>query len=154
MAETTNANGVTLLEGLEEWEKHQRAEGAHCNAELLKWARDEIVGRRQAVEDYRSGAREADRQIATLLGEVRRLTGPAEHMRHTKTHTYYTVLARGAQMQCAFPVSDYDKVTVYRGADGTLWVRPDAEFWDGKRFVPSDTPFKVDPLDLSTAVEG
>jgi len=43
MAETTNANGVTLLEGLEEWEKHQRGEGAICNAELLKWARDEIV---------------------------------------------------------------------------------------------------------------
>ncbi|MHC2016286.1 hypothetical protein ACYQOP_26510 [Methylobacterium sp. CM6247] len=34
---------MTLREGLEEWEKHQREQGAICNAELLRWARESIT---------------------------------------------------------------------------------------------------------------
>jgi hypothetical protein len=52
MSEVRNANGVTLLEGLSAWEKHERAEGAICNANLLEWACDEIreLRRSRSVE--------------------------------------------------------------------------------------------------------
>ena len=60
------------------------------------------------------------------------MPGPAETeiVRHKKRGTTYDVIAKGR-----FQVDgdlDMEKVTVYRGQDGQVWVRPDYEFNDGR----------------------
>ena len=54
---------------------------------------------------------------------------PAQKYRHRKTGGVYRLIARGCME------SDLAPVTIYAAADGTVWVRPTAEFNDG-RFVP------------------
>lgn len=55
-----------------------------------------------------------------------------ERVRHRKRGSTYTVMGR-AKVQTGTPLTDYSEVVVYRSeADGSLWVRPVAEFEDGR----------------------
>lgn len=54
--------------------------------------------------------------------------------RHKKRGTEYELVGL-AQVQTESALTDEAEVVVYRGADGVLWVRSDAEFNDG-RFEP------------------
>lgn len=47
--------------------------------------------------------------------------------RHIKTQGIYSELCTG-KIQTSRPLVDYDIVTVYRGENGLIWVRPIAEF--------------------------
>lgn len=63
-----------------------------------------------------------------------------ELWKHKKRGTTYEVLG-DAELQCAadFDLFEGQRLTVYRGLDGKLWVRPTEEFHDG-RFEPVDAP--------------
>jgi hypothetical protein len=55
----------------------------------------------------------------------------------TYTHTHggrYEVIG-SAKVQARKPLTDMEVVTIYRGSDGSLWVRRKSEFEDG-RFTP------------------
>lgn len=47
--------------------------------------------------------------------------------RHKKSGGYYERLGE-AFVQTATPLANMEKVVLYRGKDGSLWVRPVAEF--------------------------
>jgi hypothetical protein len=51
--------------------------------------------------------------------------------RHKKRGSLYRVLEIG-NMQCASPEHDEALMIVYEGLDGCVWVRPLAEFQDGR----------------------
>lgn len=51
---------------------------------------------------------------------------------HIKRGTVYETVGEGV-VQCDRPMADYDKVMIYRDPySGHLWVRPIAEFNDGR----------------------
>lgn len=57
------------------------------------------------------------------------LTMPVQHgvkFRHNKTGREYTVIATGLLE------SDLSPVVIYKNAQGQVWVRPHAEFNDGR----------------------
>lgn len=61
----------------------------------------------------------------------KKLTAPAR-VRHKKRGTEYEVLGE-ADLQTERPISNYEVVVVYRDpSNGRLWVRPAAEFNDGR----------------------
>lgn len=51
--------------------------------------------------------------------------------RHIKRGTEYQFIDE-ADLQTDKPLSDYEVVSVYRGNDGRVWVRPSSEFNDGR----------------------
>lgn len=55
---------------------------------------------------------------------------PRELWRHKKRGGIYEVIHRG-RMQIDGNL-DHEKVIVYRAEDGTIWVRPEYEFMDGR----------------------
>lgn len=56
-------------------------------------------------------------------------------VRHVKRGSTYRVVGAG-KVQTGTPLHDYDEVVIYQGEeDGLMWVRPTAEFGDG-RFEP------------------
>jgi len=61
---------------------------------------------------------------------------PRELWRHKKRGGTYEVLHRG-RMQIDHDLDslgyrDYEDIVVYRAEDGTVWVRPECEFMDGR----------------------
>lgn len=54
-------------------------------------------------------------------------------VKHLKRGTEYKVLGY-AELQSGFPVEEGQRLVVYCGDDGKMWVRPAQEFHDG-RFV-------------------
>jgi hypothetical protein len=64
------------------------------------------------------------------------------YWRHKKRGTVYEVLG-SATMQTEDWGHDNASVVVYRGEDGMLWVRPTAEFMDG-RFEAAPPPAETD----------
>lgn len=64
-------------------------------------------------------------------------------VKHVKRGSTYRVIGAG-KVQTGTPLHDYDEVVIYQDeADGRLWVRPTAEFGDG-RFEP------LEPADYVT----
>lgn len=61
-----------------------------------------------------------------VFGDINKFTH-----RHVKRGTLYRWHATG-RMQASTPVSDMDQVEIYQGEDGQWWVRPTAEFNDGR----------------------
>lgn len=61
--------------------------------------------------------------------------------RHKKRGSEYVVVDGMAEVQVSEgrELTDYECVVVYKGTDGRHWVRPRAEFFDG-RFEPLPTP--------------
>lgn len=56
----------------------------------------------------------------------------SDRVQHVKRGSTYRVLGRG-KVQTDVPLTDYAEVVVYQSeADGTIWVRPAAEFEDGR----------------------
>lgn len=56
-----------------------------------------------------------------------------ERYEHTKRGTRYAVLDPAARFQTSHPIGDNERVVVYRDiVSGELWVRPAAEFFDGR----------------------
>lgn len=54
---------------------------------------------------------------------------------HLKRGSTYKIVCRGV-VQSGAPLNDYDEVVIYQAEiDGKVWVRPVAEFYDG-RFEP------------------
>lgn len=51
--------------------------------------------------------------------------------RHRKRGTLYKVIGRG-ELQSSRPVAEGDLLVAYVGEDGRLWLRPEAEFEDGR----------------------
>jgi hypothetical protein len=51
--------------------------------------------------------------------------------KHKKRGTIYTEVARGI-FQCTGSLLDEESVVIYQGEDGKFWVRPVAEFEDGR----------------------
>jgi hypothetical protein len=51
--------------------------------------------------------------------------------RHKKRGTVYEYIGT-AKVQALVPVEENDVVAIYRGENGCLWVRPIAEFKDGR----------------------
>lgn len=59
--------------------------------------------------------------------------------RHKKSGGYYEKLGT-ARVQTATPLEDLSEVTLYRAVDGSLWVRPVAEFEERFEPVPTMAP--------------
>ncbi|TIP13219.1 MAG: DUF1653 domain-containing protein [Mesorhizobium sp.] len=57
--------------------------------------------------------------------------------RHHKGGGFYQFVG-AAQLQSSIPLSDTDSMVVYQAEDGTLWVRPDVEFYDGRFLLLAD----------------
>lgn len=56
-----------------------------------------------------------------------------QKVRHKKRGTVYEVLGEAElQAHASFDLCEGDALTVYRGEDGKLWVRPTEEFQDGQ----------------------
>lgn len=53
-------------------------------------------------------------------------------VRHRKRGTTYTIIGRATAQVSTTPILEGQQVAVYRGEDGQLWVRGDAEFRDGR----------------------
>lgn len=71
------------------------------------------------------------------------LAAAPERVRHVKRGSTYRVVGRG-KIQTDTPLTDYAEVVVYRGEeDGLIWVRPTAEFDDG-RFVATKPEGRAD----------
>jgi hypothetical protein len=63
---------------------------------------------------------------------VRAQSTPQPRWRHLKRGTEYTEIGRGFA-QCAWaPIEEMTAVVIYRGHDGSLWVRNAVEFDDGR----------------------
>jgi hypothetical protein len=60
--------------------------------------------------------------------------------RHKRRGTEYQEIGRGLACCSKGPIKDDDRVVIYRGDDGKLWVRNEAEFEDG-RFMFLPTPY-------------
>ena len=60
--------------------------------------------------------------------------GPFRCFRHVRRGTSYIEIGRG-EVQSDMPIREGDDLVVYLGEDGKLWLRPTAEFDDG-RFEP------------------
>lgn len=84
-------------------------------------------------EEETNKARAAvSRALAALLSA----TTTAKIWQHKKRGTYYASIGR-ATVQAEKPIMKGDTVMVYMSSDGVLWVRPSAEFLDG-RFAKGD----------------
>jgi len=57
---------------------------------------------------------------------------PAAKALHLKRGSIYHVLTSKAEVQAGSPIKEGDTVAVYQGSNGTWWVRPLAEFLDGR----------------------
>lgn len=76
--------------------------------------------------------------------------GEVKRVRHKKRGTEYTIIGVG---RAQGEISDEDPVVLYRGdTDGSLWVRHQAEFSDG-RFEYVTTPARAEAQDEGAAGE-
>jgi hypothetical protein len=88
---------------------------------------------------------EAPRHLATIDTALAAPSAGGERVRHVKRGTEYDVLFRGVELQVATPEAmnlngtdfrlvalEGQKLVVYRGAEGKLWARKEAEFDDGR----------------------
>lgn len=71
-----------------------------------------------------------NRALRKAHDEIERLSKFRPSHEHRKGGRYQYV--GSAKVQTDTPLADYDSVIVYRAEDGTLWVRPNAEFHDGR----------------------
>lgn len=55
----------------------------------------------------------------------------AQEYRHIKRNSRYKIIGE-ALVQTDIPLIDMDKVIVYQGEDGKIWVRSNKEFFDGR----------------------
>ena len=56
-----------------------------------------------------------------------------KHWRHVKRGTVYREIGRGIfQIAGDSSIADEEPVVIYAGEDGRMWVRPEAEFLDGR----------------------
>jgi predicted P-loop ATPase len=106
----------------------------------LEYTKAHVQNQRAVVEANLNTLVHAQRRIeqteiekAELLTRIQFQEKPVQ-MRHVKRGTVYDLVCV-AMIQTDTPLSDYDQVMVYRGDDGQTWVRPLAEFSDG-RFEP------------------
>ncbi|WP_354453582.1 DUF1653 domain-containing protein [Methylobacterium sp. 1030] len=51
--------------------------------------------------------------------------------RHRKRGSTYRIVGE-ANLQTSAPVGDNERLVVYQGDDGRIWVRPANEFFDGR----------------------
>lgn len=107
-------------------ELRKRAEKAELDGTtawaLLKVANDNTAAAIAERDDLRARLAEAEGQVKAL------------RIRHVKRGSTYRVLGRG-QLQTDTPLTDYADVVIYQCEDdGRIWIRPVAEFDDG-RFV-------------------
>lgn len=79
-----------------------------------------------AEQAYSRGREIADKALAILALDDWRPTH-----RHVKRGTEYQLIGR-AVVQATVPIEDDEYAVVYRGADGSLWVRCADEFNDGR----------------------
>lgn len=68
--------------------------------------------------------------------------------RHKGARSTYRILHESATMQCKYPPMDDEPMVVYQSVDnGSLYVRPVAEFYDGRfEHLPEKPDSKADPL--------
>ncbi len=80
-------------------------------------------------------------------------TQPGRLWTHVASGNLYTLLGI-VRVQAEFPISDLTTVTVYKGGDGDLWLRPTEEFLE--RFSPLMSPeFAADPtVELMSLIDG
>ena len=89
-----------------------------------------------------TGPHQPDNEQCPRTIELRRYTDHSKKVlqrlglprwRHKKRGTYYTALGT-ARLQLASPVviEEGAVLVIYRGDDGVLWARPEAEFKDGR----------------------
>lgn len=106
----------------------------------LEYTRAHVSNQRAVVDANLETLMHAQRRFeqselekAELLTQIQFQEQPVR-MRHVKRGTIYELVSV-ASIQTDTPLNDYDQVMVYRGEDGQVWVRPLAEFNDG-RFEP------------------
>jgi hypothetical protein len=90
----------------------------------------------------------ANARIADLESRLATAPVPIEAAKHNKRRgSDYVVFTHGAKLQTDMQLRDYDYMTIYRGHDGTWWVRPVIEFQDGRfaRSALSEVPAAVTP---------
>lgn len=103
---------------------------------LLHWLKTEAELSDHSADRYRAGSahcllyRDRAKQFRAAAAA---LAPPPTH-RHVKRGSAYRFIG-AAKLQSSIPLSDMDAMVVYQAEDGTLWVRPHIEFFDG-RFEP------------------
>ena len=70
----------------------------------------------------------------------------ARRWRHKKRGSIYTEVCRGELQAATHDPEEGEMMVIYRGEDGTLWVRQEDEFEDGRfeEIVPAISP-EIDP---------
>lgn len=101
--------------------------------ELIEWERDVV----DQFEKYVTPNSPGEAIARAILRSLETLRWRPTH-RHVGRGTDYQMIGE-AIAQCDEPIHDDDPVTVYRGEDGRLWVRPPDEFLHG-RFRPLPPP--------------
>jgi len=120
----------------EGWKSSDGTSGPAC---------DDCCGSANSIVEWNTRPREGSPPPAVEGGWREKPTN-ANNMigtrwRHKKRGSEYVVVDGMAEVQVSEgrELTDYECVVVYKGTDGRHWVRPRAEFFDG-RFEPLPTP--------------
>ncbi|TGU59051.1 hypothetical protein EN790_33645 [Mesorhizobium sp. M2D.F.Ca.ET.147.01.1.1] len=102
----------------------------------LKAERDEWQRRAERAENALPGPAETQAHANYVEGlraraEAAMVDGWQPTHQHLKRRSLYRFVG-AAKLQTSVPLSDMDAMVVYQAEDGSFWVRPDVEFYDGR----------------------
>lgn len=91
---------------------------------------DEMVEKALAQYGCDQFSNDTDAMRAAITAALAAMWRPTH--RHKKRGTSYMEVGRGFAQVSDHPIEEMTAVSIYRGADGLLWVRNAVEFDDGR----------------------